>query len=839
MNSKKTFLMMVVLFAVGFSACESAFGEWWEWWKLIADDTAAGDRYGYSVSIYGTKAIVGAIYDEDRGDASGSAYIFERSSSNSSDWTQVAKLVPSDIGPGDQFGTSVSIQGNRAIVGSWSLDGQTGGVAYIFEDNGSGWEQVARLRPSSVGQIDQFGTSVAINQKMAVVGAPANSDLGLSGGAIYIFWNDGSGWAWKATLRGYAGDLLGTSVGITWMGGSMPEMGNYDVVAGSPGYNFQSGCVEVFHYEFMVGGWFSDTITPSDGAVGDRFGYSVSTPWASSPKVIIVGAPRDDDAENGADSGSAYIFTKTSSGWEEEKLKADDGYEGDEFGYSVGFSQAYGGARVIVGAHRDDDNGLSSGSAYIFDRSGSEWTQTEKLTPRDGASSDAFGRSVSLVGNTALIGALFDDNYGPSSGSAYMFSSSGPLVIRVDADATGANNGRSWADAYNYLQDALAVGVSGDEIWVAEGTYRPDRGGGQKSGDRAATFQLVNGVAIKGGYAGFGEPNPNDRDIDAYRTILSGIIGRIVWPPIRINSLHVVTSSGTGAGTILDGFTITGGNANGSGRDARGGGMIIESNGKPTITNCTFLRNSAGYGGGLNNEDYCIPMLANCSFRDNTANSLGGGMFNKKGSDAKVTNCTFGGNSAGGSGGGMYNSSNSPTVTNCILWGNSAGTSGDEIFNKSSTPTISSSDIRGSGGSGRGWNSALGTDGGGNIDANPKFVSASNLRLQGSSRCIDLGDDSAVTEATDLDGRTRIVDGDCDRTATVDMGAYEFSWAYMGDFDRDCDLDFRDFAILGLAWWTEAGETGWNPDCDISVPADKYIDWLDLNVFSDNWPAGL
>ncbi len=414
-------------------------------------------------------------------------------------------------------------------------------------------------------------------------------------------------------------------------------------------------------------------------------------------------------------------------------------------------------------------------------------------------------------------------------------------TLYVDQDATGgANNGTSWADAYINLQDALVYAIKGDEIWVAPGNYSPDRGGGQTSHDPTATFELINGVAIKGGYGGFGEPDPDARDIDAYRTGLSGRIGWIVFPTRPINSYHVVTSSGTGASGILDGFVIFGGNANGSGRDARGGGMIIESNGKPTITNCKFIRNSAEYGGGMDNEENCSPMLINCSFRDNTARSDGGGMFNGKRSDAKVINCTFSGNSAGGSGGGMYNLGNSSTVTNCIFWDNSADASGDEIFNNESTPTISSSDIRGSRGSGKFWNSAFGIDGGGNIDANPKFVSASNLHLQASSRCIDVGDNSAVKEATtDLDGRARIVDGDCDGTATVDMGAYEFAWAYMGDFDGDCDVDFRDFAILGLAWWTEDGDAGWNPDCDISIPADKYIDWSDLGVFADNWPAGL
>ncbi len=95
-------------------------------------------------------------------------------------------------------------------------------------------------------------------------------------------------------------------------------------------------------------------------------------------------------------------------------------------------------------------------------------------------------------------------------------SSAAGRTIYVDADASGANDGSSWADAYNYLQDALADANSSDkpvEIWVAQGIYKPDQGAGITLGDRTATFQLINGVTIKGGYAGFGEPSPNAREI--------------------------------------------------------------------------------------------------------------------------------------------------------------------------------------------------------------------------------------------------------------------------------------------------------------------------------------
>jgi hypothetical protein len=463
-------------------------------------------------------------------------------------------------------------------------------------------------------------------------------------------------------------------------------------------------------------------------------------------------------------------------------------------------------------------------------------------------------------------------------------------IIYVDADAAGGGDGTSWADAYINLQDALVYAISGDEIYVAEGIYKPDQGAGLTPGDRTATFQLKNDVAIYGGYAGFGEPDPNARDIDAYKTILSGDLDAndvVVVNPIDLltestraeNSYNVVTGSGIDATAILDGFTITAGNADGSYPYNYGGGVFNDSS-SPTVTNCTFSGNSATtLGGGMYNN-HSSPTVINCVFTGNSAPSYAG-MFNYY-SDATVTNCTFIGNSANYSGGAMGNSLSSPVVTNCAFSGNLAvnrdggavknisssspiltnctfsGNSardggnalacdsrnmpstvqltncilwdgGSEVYNgDNSTITISYSDIEG------------GYGGTGNIDENPLFVDPSdNLRLLADSNCIDTGNNSAVPSGvtTDLDGHPRIVDGDGNITALVDMGAYEFNWTYIGNFDGDYDVDFGDFAIFALALLTEPGDALWNPDCDISIPADNYIDWRDLDVFSDNWPA--
>ena len=461
-----------------------------------------------------------------------------------------------------------------------------------------------------------------------------------------------------------------------------------------------------------------------------------------------------------------------------------------------------------------------------------------------------------------------------------------PRRICVDVDAAGANNGAGWENAYKFLQDALIDANSAlkpVEIWVAEGIYTPDSNSADPngSGDRTATFQLINGVTLKGGYAGFGEANPDARDIELYETTLSGDLDGNDEPNFvnyEENSYHVVTGSGTDSSAVLDGFTITAGNANEDypSQHANGGGMynytgsptvtnciftgnragygggMLNSFSNPTITNCTFSGNTAGSGGGMSNWENsnltvsnCIfsnntsanhgggmynydssPIVTNSSFIGNSASFAGGGMVNSNDSNSTVTNCTFIGNSVSNSGGGMGNFESDPFVINCILWGDTP----DEIWLESGTLVITYSDVQS--GIGQSW---FGT---GCIDVDPCFVDAAagNLRLSSDSPCIDTGYNNAPNlPDTDMDGHPRIIDGDCNETDVVDMGAYEFNYAYMGDFDYDCSVDFVDFSIFGLAWMTKPGDAQWNRFCDISKPSDNYIDWLDAVIVCDNW----
>ena len=266
---------------------------------------------------------------------------------------QIAKLLAGDAAAADVFGYSVSLSGDTALIGAWGDDdaGSSSGSAYIFTRSGSSWTQQAKLTASDAAAGDEFGYSVAISGDTALVGAYRDDDAGNSSGSAYIFTRSGSSWTQQAKL------------------------------------------------------------TASDAAADDWFGFSVSL----SGDTALVGARFDDD--DGSNSGSAYIFTRSGSSWTQQaKLTASDAAAGDEFGYSVAIS----GDTALVGALWDDAPDLDSGSAYIFTRSGSSWTQQAKLTASDATFIDRFG-IVSISGDTALVGAYFNDDAGSNSGSAYIF----------------------------------------------------------------------------------------------------------------------------------------------------------------------------------------------------------------------------------------------------------------------------------------------------------------------------------------------------------------------------------------------------------------------------------
>ncbi len=445
-------------------------------------------------------------------------------------------------------------------------------------------------------------------------------------------------------------------------------------------------------------------------------------------------------------------------------------------------------------------------------------------------------------------------------------------VLYVDGEALGSGAGTSWDTAYNELQNALSIAPCFDatleEVWVREGTYKPDRG----TGDRDSTFRLCNGLSVLGGFAG-DETSRHDRRPRAYSTFLSGDIG--IPGNDLDNCYHVVTADGTDATAVLDGFEITGGRADAAPSDGgaglhiaggspvivdciiqgntggNGGGILI-SGGAPQILNTTLLANGAFLsGGGIHVSSGGTPTLSNSLFLGNLAGAFGGALYTHNSaatlgncllsgntatsgaavysqfSSALLTNCTLTENTATSSVGGMLSSNSAPELRSCVLWGNTDnGVSQETAQINGSAPDVDYCCIEG-------WTGSLG--GIGNTGEDPLLVDADgvddipgtpddNARLLPDSPVIDAGDPDFIADpgSTDLDGHHRVL---CDR---VDMGPYEFG---AGDFDCDRSLGSGDFIGWSECLTGPSGVTTLSACDALDLDADGDVDLEDFAAF--------
>jgi hypothetical protein len=403
-------------------------------------------------------------------------------------WLTNVYVKPHNTAAGSQFGYSVAIDGDTAVVGALSEGGS--GAAYVFKRNGISWSQEAYLKaPAGFADPgDNFGASVAISGDTLVVGATSedsDSDTIINGttadagntagqaGAAYVFRRSGTTWTQEAYLKAPnsdANDLFGISVAIsgdTIAVGASGERSNVCTIINGPtasGVNdgtFASwGAVYVFRRTGV--NWAQEAyLKPSNCGGSDEFGYSVGI----DGDTIVAGAYREDSSQttitNGAaiplnnsaaDAGAAYIFKRTGVNWAEEAyLKAPNAEANDFFGWSV----AIAGDTVVVGAYAEDSNqftitngttasgnnlALGSGAAYVFKRTGVNWAQEAYLKPPNTNTNDRFGYNVALSGDTVLVGSDQEQSTAagvrngesvpfltgaPNSGAAYLFRRSG------------------------------------------------------------------------------------------------------------------------------------------------------------------------------------------------------------------------------------------------------------------------------------------------------------------------------------------------------------------------------------------------------------------------------
>jgi len=451
-------------------------------------------------------------------------------------------------------------------------------------------------------------------------------------------------------------------------------------------------------------------------------------------------------------------------------------------------------------------------------------------------------------------------------------------TVYVDQSANLAGTGDSWPTAYRHLQDALLdpTLTYGDQIYLAAGTYRPDRdeAGRVTPARRTETFRLVSGVALYGGFPP-GGGDFSQRDPNRYQTVFSGDIGQL--DNHTDNTYHVLTGSAADPNTLLDGVAVTLGNADGPFPHSCGAGLFIDRGdptfkhcsffslqaddgaaiycdaGNPSFIDCSFLCNMAYTAGAVSNLNGARPRLSRCLFICNWALSRGGALYNRN-SQVLISNCAFGSNRSVMNNGGALICEDSTlilnfctfshntaflglalacdslnqahpsavTITNSILWDGPG-----EIWNNdNSTIRVDFSNIYG------------GFPGSNNLDADPFFLDPNgpddilgtaddNLRLHWSSPCLNAGDPCSLTAGqSDLDGLPRR------RYGRVDLGAYE-TFPVAADFEPDEDVDLTDLTRLIDAWLTHSLAGPFDPICDLNI--DGRIDLVDFSALAAHW----
>ncbi|HEX7828292.1 MAG TPA: FG-GAP repeat protein, partial [Thermoanaerobaculia bacterium] len=416
-------------------------------------------QFGASVSISGNTAVIGAPWDDTAaGIQAGNAYVFVRDGET---WTQQAQLASSGIYREIYFGTSVAISGDTIVVGA-PIDvsaveptGEVrGGTAYVFVRNGTTWTQQARLSSSAGVKTSLFGSSVAIDADTILVGSYGDTTLAASGGgSVFVFLRSGTNWAQQAritdTVAPNNGDGFGYSValdGDTAVIGAWhddPNGGN----AGSAFVYVRSGTTWNVQAQLIAPATTEQSMMGSAVAVdGD---------------TAVVGAPGDSTAAS--NTGSAHVFVRSGTTWAHQaELVAADASVNDQFGNAV----ALEGDVAVIGAAADDTAaGLGAGSVYLFVRSGTTWAQQAQLFHPDGEPQDGFGISVDIDAGTVLIGCNGDRTAGgEDAGSAFVFvNEGGSWIEQAYLQPTGRASSDHFGRSVAIDGDTAIVGTFGDD----------------------------------------------------------------------------------------------------------------------------------------------------------------------------------------------------------------------------------------------------------------------------------------------------------------------------------------------------------------------------------------
>jgi hypothetical protein len=481
----KAFLLLTFLLASSFTSLAAG---WTQRQKVTSTPRGVGAEMGYSVAVSGDTMVVGARHDSTTAAQAGAAFVFVLSGTT---WTQQAVLLANDGAASDEFGYSVAISDNTIVVGAFHDDSplSNAGSAYVFVRSGATWTFQQKLTANDQTADDLFGNAVAAEGDTIVVGAyhadlPSNSEAG----SAYRYTRSGTVWSQVQRLlpvQGPNGVLLGDHFGsATAMSGGKVAIG----ASGDDNPFTAAGAVYVFA---LNGGTYSveQKLTIASGTNGDSFGGSV----AIEGNMLVGGATENSGVVGQSAIGAAYAFEFNGSTWQSQgRLVASDRAGFDRFGWSVGVSDGV----IAVGARGDTTAaGSEAGSTYIFNRSGSTWTEMQKLTPGDPLNGDRFGASVALSFGNLLIGAVEKQLTSPNGqGAVYYFRLLQGAAVRFDYDGDGKAdisiyrpaNGQWWyQQSSNDIVRAASFGVATDKPVPADfdgdgktdiAIYRPSTG---------------------------------------------------------------------------------------------------------------------------------------------------------------------------------------------------------------------------------------------------------------------------------------------------------------------------------------------------------------------------
>lgn len=327
-------------------------GSWKPEQKLTPSDAQTGDNFGRAVTVVGNTAVIGAHWDDDKGFNAGSVYIFNY---DGSQWLQQQKLLAPDGNVQDRFGATLSLFGDRLLVGAWldDDDGNASGSVYSYHFNGSSWVLDQKLTASDASAGAQFARYVSLSRNVALIGAWRDSSQGLNAGSAYIFRHNGTEWVQTQKLLPAevgAGDEFGWATSLDKDVAIVGSYGDDDAAT-------DAGAVYVFRDR---GGSFvlEQKLFADDAAAFNQFGYSI----AVQGEQMLLGSKITAGSVN--EVGKAYVFRREGGVWKQKRLlEPPDGQPFDAFAFHLDMDAN----TSVVGAWRHESNvGLQAGAVYVW-----------------------------------------------------------------------------------------------------------------------------------------------------------------------------------------------------------------------------------------------------------------------------------------------------------------------------------------------------------------------------------------------------------------------------------------------------------------------------------------